>query len=67
MVTFIVVVALAAFIPYVAAPGIVNGVKAVTSPPAAAIRLDTSPPAAYDGTDAANRILLERHDSEASV
>ncbi|RDK03495.1 hypothetical protein [Paraburkholderia lacunae] len=66
MVTFIVVVALAAFIPYVAAPGIANGVKAVTSPPAA-MRLDTSPPAAYDGTDAANRILVERRDSEASV
>jgi hypothetical protein len=35
MITFIFVVAVVAFIPYVAAPGIVNGVKAISAQPAA--------------------------------
>lgn len=67
MVTFIVVVALAAFIPYVAVPGIENGVKALAPHPAASVRFDASPPTPDGGADAANRILSDRHESEASV
>ncbi|CAE6692165.1 hypothetical protein PQR37_20565 [Paraburkholderia nemoris] len=66
MVTFIFVVAVAAFIPYVAAPGIANGVKAISAQPAAML-FETSP-ATSDGTsDAANRIVSEKRDSGASV
>ncbi|MFM0629899.1 hypothetical protein [Paraburkholderia xenovorans] len=66
MFTFIVVVAVAAFVPYVAAPGIVNGVKAISNPPAA-MMFDTSPAAASDGSDAANRIVSDRRERDASV
>lgn len=66
MVTFIFVVAMAAFIPYVATPGIVNGVKAINAQPAAML-FDTSPAASAGASDAANRIVSERRDSEASV
>ncbi|RKE38452.1 hypothetical protein B0G76_4774 [Paraburkholderia sp. BL23I1N1] len=66
MVTFIFVVALAAFIPYVAAPGIANGVKAINAQPAAML-FETSPAASDSKSDAANRIVTERPDSEASV
>jgi hypothetical protein len=63
---FIVIVAVAAFIPYVAAPGIAHGVKAISSPPAAML-FDTSPAAAADGSDAANQIVSDRRDSDAFV
>ena len=66
MFTFIFVVAVAAFIPYVAAPGIANGVKAVSKPAATTMRFDAAPAPATDGNDAANRIVPEQHDSEAS-
>lgn len=66
MFTFIVVVAVAAFVPYVAAPGIANGVKAISTPPAAMI-FDTSPAAASDGSDAANRIVSDRRQNDAAV
>ena len=66
MVTFIFVVAMAAFIPYVATPGIVNGVKAINAQPSAML-FDTSPAASDGASDAANRIVSERPDSEASV
>ncbi|MFM0339497.1 hypothetical protein [Paraburkholderia fungorum] len=72
MFTFIFVVAVAAFVPYVAAPGIANGVKAVTQPaPAAAVRFEIPPPAAgggdEGGNDAANRIVAGPPDGQASV
>jgi hypothetical protein len=66
MFTFIVVVAVAAFVPYVAAPSIANGVKAISNPPAARM-FDTSPAAASDGNDAANRIVSDRRESDAAV
>lgn len=65
MFTFIFIVAVAAFIPYVAAPGIANGVKAISKPPAATMQFDTAPVPAAEGNDAANRIVPEWHDSEA--
>ncbi|ANB77550.1 hypothetical protein [Paraburkholderia phytofirmans] len=65
MVTFIFVVAMAAFVPYVATPGIVNGVKAVSTQPAAML-FETPPAASGGANDAANRIVSERRDSEAS-
>ncbi|CAE6728203.1 hypothetical protein R69888_01956 [Paraburkholderia haematera] len=66
MVTFIFVVAVAAFIPYIAAPGIANGIKSLTAQPAA--MLFETPPAASDcKSDAANRIVSEPRDSAASV
>lgn len=67
MFTFIVVVAVAAFIPYVAAPGIANGVKALSSPPPAAVSFDSAPTAPAYGTDAANRIVPARSDTENAV
>lgn len=66
MLTFIVVVAVAAFIPYVAAPGIEKGVKAIT-PQSSAIQFEAVPNAAYDGSDAANRIVVGQRDADASV
>ncbi|MEA3083722.1 MAG: hypothetical protein QOC89_1419 [Paraburkholderia sp.] len=66
MITFIFVVAVAAFIPYVAAPGIVNGVKAINAQPAA-MRFETSPAASDGASDAANRIGSERREGGASV
>ncbi|MFM0741090.1 hypothetical protein PQQ51_27935 [Paraburkholderia xenovorans] len=66
MLTFIVVVAVAAFIPYVATPGIEKGVKAIT-PQSAEMRFDVSPAAASDGSDAANRILSGQRETDASV
>ncbi|NYH16492.1 hypothetical protein [Paraburkholderia bryophila] len=65
MFTFIIVVAVAAFVPYVAAPGIANGVKAV-SKPAAAMQFEPTLPATVQDSDAANRIVLKRRDSEAA-
>jgi hypothetical protein len=66
MFTFIVVVAIAAFIPYVAAPGIANGVKAISEPPAA-VSFDAAPPMPAVGSDSANRIVPERRDSDSAV
>lgn len=66
MFTFVIVVAVAAFVPYVAAPGIANGVKAINKPAAAAMQFETAPPATLQGSDAANRIVSERRDSEAA-
>ncbi|MFM0418980.1 hypothetical protein [Paraburkholderia aromaticivorans] len=66
MFTFIVVVAVAAFIPYVAAPGIANGVKAISTPPAAML-FDTPPAPAASGSDAANRIVSGQRETDASV
>ncbi|PQV54869.1 hypothetical protein [Paraburkholderia sp. BL21I4N1] len=66
MFTFIIVVAVAAFVPYVAAPGIANGVKAISKPATAAMQFETAPPAAVLDSDAANRIVSERRDSEAA-
>jgi hypothetical protein len=70
MVTFIFVVAVAAFIPYVATPAIVNGVKAISAPPAT-MPLEPSPAVSergsVRGSDAANRIVSERRDREAAV
>lgn len=66
MITFIFVVAVAAFIPYVAAPGIVNGVKAISAQPAA-MRFETSPVASGGASDAANRVVSDRRESGASV
>ncbi|WP_176057314.1 hypothetical protein [Paraburkholderia sp. BCC1876] len=66
MFTFIIVVAVAAFVPYVAAPGIANGVKAVSKPAAAATQFEPTLPATVQGSDAANRIVSERRDSEAA-
>jgi hypothetical protein len=67
MFTFIVVVAVAAFVPYVAAPGIANGVKAISSPPPAAISFDPAPATPALGSDAANRIVPARGDRESAV
>lgn len=64
MFTFVVVVAIAAFIPYVAAPGIANGVKAVTSHPAADAGAQPALPSAYPPLDEANRIVAERPDNQ---
>ena len=66
MFTFIVVVAVAAFIPYVAAPGIANGVKAISTPPVAML-FDTPPAPAAGGSDAANRIVSGQRETDASV
>jgi hypothetical protein len=66
MITFIFVVAAAAFIPYVATPGIVNGVKAISAQPAAML-FEPSPVATDRASDAANRIVSERSDGGASV
>jgi hypothetical protein len=67
MFTFIVVVAVAAFIPYVAAPGIANGVKAISSPSPAAASFDPAPARPAYGNDAANRIVSERGDNESAT
>lgn len=70
MFTFIVVVALAAFIPYVAAPGIANGVKAINQQPAAMLfePLPAAAAAAADAAaDAANRTVSGGTDTDASV
>jgi hypothetical protein len=66
MITFIFVVAAAAFIPYVAAPGIANGVKAITTE-LAAMQFETSPAVSDGASDAANRIVSERREREPSV
>ncbi|WP_144152626.1 hypothetical protein [Paraburkholderia sp. BCC1885] len=60
MFTFVVVVAVAAFIPYVAAPGIENGVKAVTSHPSADSGVVDPLPASERTLDAANRTRSSR-------
>ncbi|WCM24463.1 hypothetical protein NDK50_27015 [Paraburkholderia bryophila] len=65
MFTFIIVVAVAAFVPYVAAPGIANGVKSINKPAPTAMQFETAPPATARGSDAANRIVSEKRDSEA--
>ncbi|HEV3423112.1 MAG TPA: hypothetical protein VG105_04860 [Paraburkholderia sp.] len=67
MFTFVVVVAIAAFIPYVAAPGIANGVKAVTSHQSADAGSKSTLPAANGTMDAANRIVADRRDNDSSV
>ncbi|MFM0246014.1 hypothetical protein P0D75_06725 [Paraburkholderia sediminicola] len=66
MFAYIFVVAVAAFIPYVATPAIVNGVKAISAPPAATL-IEPSPAASGSASDAANRILSAPRASEASV
>lgn len=67
MFTFIVVVAIAAFIPYVATPGIANGVKAITSHPSADAGTQQMLPAVHPMLDAANRILADRQDQQRTV
>jgi hypothetical protein len=67
MFTFIVVVAVAAFIPYVAAPGIANGVKALSSPPPAAVTFDSAPATPSYGSDAANRLVPESGDRDSTI
>ncbi|QQC65928.1 hypothetical protein [Paraburkholderia ginsengisoli] len=62
--TFIAVVAIAAFIPYVAAPGIANGVKAISSPPAAVSPDPAVTPAT--GTDSAGRLVPQPRVSEGA-
>jgi hypothetical protein len=64
MFTFVVVVAITAFIPYVAAPGIANGVKAVTSHPSADAGAPYMAPGAYPTLDAAKRIPADRQDNQ---
>lgn len=66
MITFIFVVAVAAFIPYVATPGIVNGVKAIT-PQSSAMQFDPTPAPAAGSSDAANRLVSGQPISDASV
>jgi hypothetical protein len=63
--TYIAVFVVGAFIPYVVAPGIVNGVKAINAPPAV-VSFDPSPPTPAVGSDAANRIVADRRDSEGA-
>ncbi|MFM0033191.1 hypothetical protein [Paraburkholderia strydomiana] len=65
MFTFIVVVAIAAFIPYVAAPAIANGVKAVSTP-SPEVSLDEAPQAPAAGSDAADRPMPRQRDSESA-
>jgi hypothetical protein len=60
--TFIAVFVVGALIPYVVAPGVVNGVKAINTPPAA-VSFDASPPAPAVGSNAAKQIVLDRRDS----
>jgi hypothetical protein len=72
--TYILVAAVAAFIPYVATPAIANGVKAIGSPPPAAVSFEkfdrfdmkSATPAA-GSSDAANRIVPERVNSDSAV
>ena len=56
MFTFIVIAAIGAFIPYVAAPEIVKGVKAVTSQQTAYFQFDSVLPTTRGESDAADRI-----------
>jgi hypothetical protein len=68
MFTFIVVVAIAAFIPYVAAPGIANGVKAISTPAAAvSSSSDAIPQTPAVGSDAVNQPLPQRRDGADAV
>jgi hypothetical protein len=67
MFTFIVVVAIAAFIPYVAAPGIANGVKAISTPAAAVSSSDAIPQTPAAGSDAVNPPLPQRRDGADAV
>lgn len=67
MFTFVVVVAIAAFVPYVAAPGIANGVKAVTSHPSADAGVPGTLPSAFRMLDAANRTAADRRDDHCVV
>ncbi|WGS52858.1 hypothetical protein LFL96_32310 [Paraburkholderia sp. D15] len=68
MFTFIIVVAVAAFVPYVAAPGIANGVKAINKPPAATTQMqfETTPATTPQNGDATNRLVSGRRDNEAA-
>jgi hypothetical protein len=59
-ITFIVVAALGVLIPSVAAAGIVNEVKAVTSQQTAYFQFDSVLPTTIGATDAANQIGLDR-------
>lgn len=59
MFTFIVVAAVAAFIPYVATPAVANGVKALSAPAPAAVSFESVPALPAYGSDAANRIVSE--------
>lgn len=64
--TYIVVVAIAAFIPYVAAPGIVKGVKSLETPPAATspeVTPSAPTPAPAAGGDAGDRVAPDRRDA----
>jgi hypothetical protein len=67
MFTFVFVVAIAAFVPHVAAPTIQNGVKAVTSHPSADAGLQSTLPSAYRTLDAANRTVADQRDSYGLV
>ncbi|WP_144141533.1 hypothetical protein [Paraburkholderia sp. BCC1884] len=66
MITFIFVVAAAAFVPYVATPGIVNGVKALAPKPSA-MQYESTPAPASRASDAANRLVSGQPVSDASV
>jgi hypothetical protein len=65
MSTFIVVLAIAAFIPYVAAPGIANGVKAISTP-SPEVSLDDAPQAPAIGGDMADRLLPRLRESRSA-
>ncbi|WP_345816176.1 hypothetical protein AAGS40_18230 [Paraburkholderia sp. PREW-6R] len=69
MFTFIFVVAVAAFIPYVATPGIANGVKAIAQPHQAMIDEPMSTPTApaTAGDDAINRLVSAPRERDTSV
>lgn len=67
MFTFVFVVAIAAFVPYVAAPGIANGVKAVTSHPSADAGVPGTLPSGFRTLDAANRTAADRRDDHGVV
>jgi hypothetical protein len=67
MFTFVFVVAIAAFVPYVAAPTIQNGVKAVTSHPSADAGLQGALPSAYRTLDAVNRTVTDQRDNDGRV
>ena len=67
MFTFVVVVAVAAFIPYVAAPEIQNGVKAITSHPSADSGVSNTLPSADRTLDAANRSIAGWRDVHGTI
>ncbi|MGF6723235.1 hypothetical protein P3T43_002590 [Paraburkholderia sp. GAS41] len=67
MFTFVFVAAIAAFVPYVAAPTVANGVKAVTAQPSADAGLQDTLPSSYRTLDAANRMLADQRENHGLV